>query len=186
MSDNTPRTKYKQTNSNTFHELKCKSLMYMSSFFPGAITFGNNAITHFNDIPSFTVLKNHAVFIGISAHGRLNFEGLFLAHKRPWALIWVGAYLGGRLFGWALIWVGAYLGGRLFGWALIWVGAYLGGRLFGWALIWVDAYLGGRLFGWALIWVGAYLGGRLIGFFLRPRRKTNERKYGVGYGKKLS
>ena len=31
----------------------------MSSFFPDAITSWNNVITHFGDIPSFNVLKNH-------------------------------------------------------------------------------------------------------------------------------
>ena len=42
-----------------FHEFKCKSLRYMSSFFPDGITPWNNVITHFGDIPSFNVLKNH-------------------------------------------------------------------------------------------------------------------------------
>ena len=32
---------------------------YVSSFFPDAITSWNNVITHFNDIPSLSVLKNH-------------------------------------------------------------------------------------------------------------------------------
>ena len=45
--------------SNIFHEFKCKSLRYMSSFFPDAITIWNNVITHFGDIPSLNVLKNH-------------------------------------------------------------------------------------------------------------------------------
>ena len=31
----------------------------MRSFFPGAITSWDNVITHFGDIPSFNVLKNH-------------------------------------------------------------------------------------------------------------------------------
>ena len=31
------RPLYRQSNSNTFHELKCKSLRYMSSSFPGAL-----------------------------------------------------------------------------------------------------------------------------------------------------
>ena len=53
------RPLYRQSDSNTFHELKCKSLRYTSSFFPDAITSWNNVITHFNDIPSFSVLKNH-------------------------------------------------------------------------------------------------------------------------------
>ena len=33
----------------------------MSSFFPDAITSWNNVITHFGDIPSFNVLKNHSL-----------------------------------------------------------------------------------------------------------------------------
>ena len=53
------RPLYRQSSSNTFHEFKCKSLRYTSSFFPGAITSWNNVITHFGDIPSFYVLKNH-------------------------------------------------------------------------------------------------------------------------------
>ena len=50
------RPLYRQSNSNTLHELKCKSLRYTSSFFPDITT---NVITHFNDIPSFSVFKNH-------------------------------------------------------------------------------------------------------------------------------
>ena len=53
------RLLYKQSNSNTFHELKCKSLSYMNNFFPDAITSWNNVIAHFDDIPSSSVLKNH-------------------------------------------------------------------------------------------------------------------------------
>ena len=53
------RPVYRQSNSNNFHELRCKSLMYISSFFPDAITSWNNVITHFNDIPPFNVLINH-------------------------------------------------------------------------------------------------------------------------------
>ena len=49
----------RQSNSNTFPGFKCKSLRYKSSFFPDATTSWNNVITHFNDIPSFNVLKNH-------------------------------------------------------------------------------------------------------------------------------
>ena len=53
------RPLYRQSNSNNFHELKCKSLRYMSSFFPDATISWNNVITHFNDIPSFSVLKTN-------------------------------------------------------------------------------------------------------------------------------
>ena len=53
------RPLYRQINSNIFYELKCKSVRYMSSFFPNAITSWNNVITNFNDIPSFNVHKIH-------------------------------------------------------------------------------------------------------------------------------
>ena len=53
------RPLYRQSSSNTFHEFKCKSFRYMNSFFPDAITSWNNVITHFGDIPSYNVLKNH-------------------------------------------------------------------------------------------------------------------------------
>ena len=43
---------YRQSNHNTFLELKCKLLRYTSSFFPDAMTSWNDVITHFNDIPS--------------------------------------------------------------------------------------------------------------------------------------
>ena len=48
-----------QNNSNTFHEIRCKTFRYMYSFFPDAITSWNNVITHFNNIPSFGNLKEH-------------------------------------------------------------------------------------------------------------------------------
>ena len=50
------RPLYRQRNSNTFHELRCKSLRYMSSSFPDGITSWNNVIIHFDDI--LYVLKN--------------------------------------------------------------------------------------------------------------------------------
>ena len=49
------RQLYRQSNRNTFHELKCKFLWYTSSFFPDAITSWNNVITH--DIPFSVFLK---------------------------------------------------------------------------------------------------------------------------------
>ena len=52
------RPLYRQSSSNTFHEFKCKSLRYISSFFPDAITSCNNGITQFGDIPSFNVLTS--------------------------------------------------------------------------------------------------------------------------------
>ena len=53
------RPLYSQNNSNTFHEIRCKTFRYMYSFFPDAITSWNNVITHFNNIPSFGNLKEH-------------------------------------------------------------------------------------------------------------------------------
>ena len=46
-------------NNNTFHEISCCSSRYMNSFFPDAITFWNNAITYFDNIPSINTLKDH-------------------------------------------------------------------------------------------------------------------------------
>ena len=71
VSDNTPsylkdklprhrRLLYSQNNNNnTFHEIRCRSSRYMSSFFPDAITSWNNVITHFDNIPSINILKDH-------------------------------------------------------------------------------------------------------------------------------
>ena len=53
------RPLYSQNNSNTFHEIRCKTFRYMYSFFPDTITSWNNVITHFNNIPSFGNLKEH-------------------------------------------------------------------------------------------------------------------------------
>ena len=44
------------------------------------------------------IYKNvDTVLIGISAHGRLRFKARFLADKRPWALVRVGALSSGFL-----------------------------------------------------------------------------------------
>ena len=72
MSNNTPsylkdklprhrRPFYSQNNNknNTFHEIKFRSSRYKNSFFPDAITSWNNIITHFDNIPSINILKNH-------------------------------------------------------------------------------------------------------------------------------
>ena len=54
------RPLYSQNNNyNTFHEIRCRSSRYMSSFFPDAITAWNNVITHFDNIPSINILKDH-------------------------------------------------------------------------------------------------------------------------------
>ena len=46
-------------NINTFHEIRCRSSRYMISFFPDAIAAWNNVITHFENIPSINILKDH-------------------------------------------------------------------------------------------------------------------------------
>ena len=44
---------------NTFRQIICKSNRYMNSFFPDAISSWNIFIKHFDDVPSFDILKNH-------------------------------------------------------------------------------------------------------------------------------
>ena len=46
---------------NTFREINCKSLRYMNSFFPDAIASWNIIIKHFDNVPSFNILKNHII-----------------------------------------------------------------------------------------------------------------------------
>ena len=64
LKDKLPRCRrplYSQNNNynNTFHEIRCRSSRYMNSFFPNAITAWNNVITHFDNIPSINILKDH-------------------------------------------------------------------------------------------------------------------------------
>ena len=62
LKDKLPRHRrplYSQNNNNTFHEIRCQSSRYMSSFFPDAITSWNNIITQFVNIPSINILKDH-------------------------------------------------------------------------------------------------------------------------------
>ena len=44
---------------NTFREIICKSNRYMNSFFPDVIASWNIFIKHFDDVPSFDILKKH-------------------------------------------------------------------------------------------------------------------------------
>ena len=44
---------------NTFREIICKSNRYMHSFFLDAIASWNIFIKHFDDVPSFVILKKH-------------------------------------------------------------------------------------------------------------------------------
>ena len=60
LKDKLPRHRrplYSQNNNNTFHEIRCQSSRYMSSFFPGAITSWNNILTHFDNIPSINIIS---------------------------------------------------------------------------------------------------------------------------------
>ena len=50
---------YSQNNINTFHGIRCKTERYMNSFFPNWINSWNNVISHFNNIHSVDILKNH-------------------------------------------------------------------------------------------------------------------------------
>ena len=62
LKDKLPRNRrplYIQNNNNTFHEIRCRSSRYMSSFFPDAITSWNNVINHFDNILSINILKDH-------------------------------------------------------------------------------------------------------------------------------
>ena len=53
------RLLYRLGNTNTFHEIRCKTSRYMNSFFPDAINSWNNIITNYQNLPSFTSLKAH-------------------------------------------------------------------------------------------------------------------------------
>ena len=53
------RPLYRFNNSNTFHELRCKTSRCKNSFFPDAISWWNNIITNFQNVPPFTSLKAH-------------------------------------------------------------------------------------------------------------------------------
>ena len=44
---------------NTFRQIICKSNRYMNSFFPDAVASWNIFIKHFDDVPSFDILKKH-------------------------------------------------------------------------------------------------------------------------------
>ena len=62
LSDKLPpnsRTLFSGNVRNTFRELICKSNRYMNSFFPDAIASWNIFIKHFDDVPSFDILKKH-------------------------------------------------------------------------------------------------------------------------------
>ena len=61
LNDKLPRHRrplFSQNNNNTFHEIRCRSSRYMSSFFPDAITSWNNVINQFDNSPSINILKD--------------------------------------------------------------------------------------------------------------------------------
>ena len=44
---------------NIFHEVRCRTGRFSSSFFPNAITSWNNIVSHFQHLPTFEGLKDH-------------------------------------------------------------------------------------------------------------------------------
>ena len=52
------RPLYRQNNTETFYEIRCKSNRYMNSFFPDGIKAWNNVIVLFSNIASINILKN--------------------------------------------------------------------------------------------------------------------------------
>ena len=52
------RPLYRQNNTTTFYEIRCKSSRYMNSIFPDGIKAWNNVIVHFPNIPSINILKS--------------------------------------------------------------------------------------------------------------------------------
>ena len=53
------RTLFSGDIRNTFREIICKSNRYKNSFFPDAIASWDIFIKHFDDVPSFDILKDH-------------------------------------------------------------------------------------------------------------------------------
>ena len=53
------RTLFSGNTRNTFREIICKSNRYMNSFFPDEISSWNIFIKHFDNVPSFEILKQH-------------------------------------------------------------------------------------------------------------------------------
>ena len=44
---------------NSFHDLRCRTERFLTSFFPDAIASWNTFIGHFTDMPSYSTLKTH-------------------------------------------------------------------------------------------------------------------------------
>ena len=78
------RLLYRFGNTNTFHEIRCKTSRYKNSFFPDAINSWNNIITNFQNLPPFTSLKAHILSLirpkiksTFGVHDRLGLRYLF-------------------------------------------------------------------------------------------------------------
>ena len=56
------RALYSGNACNTFRQIICKTNRYKNSFFPNAIASCNIFIKHFEDVPSFDILKKHKYF----------------------------------------------------------------------------------------------------------------------------
>ena len=56
------RALFSGSTRNTFRQIICKSNRYMNSFFPDAVASWNIFIKHFDDVPSFDLLKKHNTF----------------------------------------------------------------------------------------------------------------------------
>ena len=94
---------------NPFHQVNVPLLWYIS---PEIICFyevyAGDGLTKIyartlnflktNKNPLCLYNTQHIVFIGINAHGRLNFTTRFLYHKHTWELIWVGPYKYSTIF----------------------------------------------------------------------------------------
>ena len=51
------RPLYTFNNSNTFHEIRCKTSKYKNNFFPDAINSWNNIITIFLNVPPLSLIR---------------------------------------------------------------------------------------------------------------------------------
>ena len=53
------RPLYRQNNDHKFYEINCKSLRFMNSFFPNAVSTWNTVMSHFDTLPSIDISKRH-------------------------------------------------------------------------------------------------------------------------------
>ena len=62
LHDHNCRALFSGNICNTFCEIICKPNRYMNSFFPDVIASWNIFIKHFDDVPSFDILKKQYIF----------------------------------------------------------------------------------------------------------------------------